>query len=105
MNVTRKLSGRSFFTCRFGVLSALALFFIAVVLTGCKSKTSAEGDSAAPPPDSLELTFTYGSEKEKWINEVTDAFNRGNNRTSGGKHIFVRAIPMGSGEAIDEVLE
>src|SRR5262249_60978101 len=52
-----------------------------------------------------ELTFTYGSEKEKWITEVTNAFNRGDHRTASGKRIFVRAYPMGSGEAIDDVLE
>ena len=59
----------------------------------------------APPSDALQLTFTYGSEKEKWINEVTDAFNRGEHRTSGGKRIFVNAYAMGSGEAIDEMME
>ena len=59
----------------------------------------------APPSDALQLIFTYGSEKEKWINEVTDAFNRGEHRTSGGKRIFVNAYAVGSGEAIDEVME
>jgi Ca-activated chloride channel homolog len=49
--------------------------------------------------------FTYGSEKEKWINEITQAFNRADHRTASGKRIYVRAIPMGSGEAIDEVME
>jgi Ca-activated chloride channel family protein len=53
----------------------------------------------------LELTFSYGSEKEKWINDVTNEFNRGDHRTSSGKHILVRTFPMGSGEAIDEILE
>jgi len=57
------------------------------------------------PADQLELTFTYGSEKEKWINDVTSDFNRGDHRTSSGRHIFVRAFPMGSGEAIDEIVE
>ena len=56
------------------------------------------------PPDSIELLFTYGSEKERWINEVTDKFNREDHRAQGGKRIFVRAIPMGSGECIDEAL-
>jgi Ca-activated chloride channel homolog len=51
------------------------------------------------------LTFTYGSEKEKWINELTDEFNRGDHRSSAQRRIYVRAIPMGSGEAIDEVLK
>src|SRR5262245_25624742 len=75
------------------------------LLSGCKSKTQSENGAPNPAPDALQLTFTYGSEKEKWINEVTDAFNRGDHRTSNGKRIFVHAFAMGSGEAIDDVLE
>src|SRR5262249_11395813 len=56
------------------------------------------------PSGSLELVFTYGSEKENWIRDVTDAFNRAGNKTSSGQRIFVRATPMGSGESIDDIL-
>src|SRR5215467_947574 len=56
------------------------------------------------PPNSIELVFTYGSEKEKWVNDVTASFNRSTRRTSSGKQIVVRAIPMGSGECVDEIL-
>jgi Ca-activated chloride channel family protein len=52
----------------------------------------------------VELVFPYGSEKEKWIKDVTDAFNRSNTKTQSGKTIFVRALPMGSGETIDNIL-
>ena len=83
--------------------------FILVVTTGCKSKKQSsvaeESTSQPAPRDSIELIFTYGSEKERWINEVTDKFNREDHRAQGGKRIFVRAIPMGSGECIDEVLD
>src|SRR5215470_336122 len=81
---------------------ALLFFF---VLPGCKSQKKSETEGTAPPANRLELTFTYGSEKEKWINEVTAEFNRGNHRTASGKPIWVQPIPMGSGEAIDEVME
>src|SRR5271165_4844957 len=76
-------------------------------LVGCKSTPGqpASGATIEAPRDSLELVFTYGSEKEKWIKEVTDRFNSEDHRASGGKRIFVRAVPMGSGECIDEVLE
>ncbi len=84
------------------------LCFAALCLPGCKSKKATSGGEeragAQAPPDSIELLFTYGSEKERWINEVTDRFNREGHRAQGGKRIFVRAIPMGSGELIDEVL-
>ena len=87
----------------------LVTFSAILFISGCKSKqpsssTTGEGSAAPTPPDSIELVFTYGSEKERWINEVTDKFNREDHRAPGGKRIFVRAIPMGSGECIDEVL-
>ena len=86
----------------------LVLFgMLAGALAGCKSSSreSAPATTAEPPRDSLELVFSYGSEKEKWIKDVTDRFNAEDHRAPGGKRIFVRAIPMGSGECIDEVLE
>lgn len=106
MNVNRMLSGNvPIILRRSGVASAVALFLLVLVLPSCKSKAPSGGDSSAPSADRLELTFTYGSEKEKWINEVTEAFNRADHKTSSGKRIYVRAFPMGSGEAIDEVLD
>lgn len=105
MNVTRMLSGRSLLNHRFSTLSALVLFVGLSLLPACKPKSRSESEPTSSSANTLELTFTYGSEKEKWINQVTGEFNRANHRTSTGKRIFVRAIPMGSGEAIDEVME
>jgi Ca-activated chloride channel family protein len=107
MNVTRMLSGRFFPDSHFRFFSTLLIFLLLLLLLlpGCKSKTSSESESSSFSGDKLELTFTYGSEKEKWINEVTAEFNRADHRTSSGKRIHVSAIPMGSGEAIDEVME
>src|ERR1700757_63213 len=105
MNVTRMLSGRSFPDSHLRFFSTLLIFLFVLLLPGCKSKTSSETESSSFSGDKLELTFTYGSEKEKWINEVTAEFNRADHRTSSGKRIHVSAIPMGSGEAIDEVME
>jgi len=73
-------------------------------LVACKKQQQSSEGEAALPSNSLELVFTYGSEKEKWITEVTAAFNRQGVKTSTGKQIVVRAIPMGSGECIDEIL-
>lgn len=89
----------------FLLLAALLLILPACV-TSCKKKQPADnGDaSAAAPSGALELVFTYGSEKQKWIEEVTGQFNRERHKTASGKPIFVRAIPLGSGELIDEVL-
>ncbi len=101
-------SGRRRFTVRLilALAAAACLLLVSVSAVGCKR-------SAAPPPaeskataplGGVELVFPFGSEKEKWIADVTDGFNRSGRRTAGGKPIFVTALPMGSGESIDEVL-
>lgn len=55
--------------------------------------------------DQIDIVFTYGSEKENWIKEVTGTFNYGNFKTPAGKVVQITAIPMGSGEAMRELLE
>jgi Ca-activated chloride channel family protein len=105
MNVTQTPPRRHTLKLCLGIASTTLLLAAVVFLPACKSRNSSDAEPSAPPANRLELTFTYGSEKEKWINEVTAAFNRGDHRTGSGKHIWVQAIPMGSGEAIDEVME
>jgi Ca-activated chloride channel homolog len=76
-----------------------------LTLAGCKNQPAQnEATSNVVPRGALELVFPYGSEKEKWINDVTSAFNRSGAKTPSGKAIFVRALPMGSGETIDNIL-
>jgi len=89
-----------------GPVRSAALLLLGA-LVACQG--SGPGESGAPPSSklpsgTLELLFTYGSEKEKWINDVTEAFNRSGRKTSAGKPIVVRATPMGSGESIDGIL-
>jgi len=66
------------------------------------SASSSPADSN--PKGSVKLTFTYGSEKEEWIKDVTAAFNTGDHRLADGRTVVVEAIPMGSGDCIDELL-
>jgi Ca-activated chloride channel family protein len=55
----------------------------------------------AEAPDSpLELLFVYGSEKEAWVKEVTPTFRA----TIDGQPIHVTAVPLGSGETVEDVL-
>jgi Ca-activated chloride channel family protein len=56
-----------------------------------------------PDPSAVQLTFTYGSEKEEWIKEVTADFNQSGVQV-GHKRVQVQAIPMGSGECVEEIL-
>ena len=74
---------------------------------GCRSKTDTarqSGPQQQTSNDQIQLLFSYGSEKQKWIDDVTAAFNQSGTRTAGGKRILVKAIPKGSGECIDDVL-
>src|SRR5262249_26538550 len=79
-----------------------------MVIGSCKSpsaqNTDSKGPAPTPPPNAIELVFTYSSEKEAWIKDVTDRFNREGHKIAGGRPIFVKAIPMGSGDAIDELV-
>lgn len=81
---------------------------LAAILASCggRGSTPESVESPAPADDSgtLNLLFTYGSEKEDWIKEVTLGFNRGDHRTAAGKRIRVQAVPQGSGELIDDIL-
>jgi Ca-activated chloride channel homolog len=90
----------------FGLVTWLSCLVLVSMLPACRSKQASEGGEKVvkPPENSLQLLFVYGSEKEKWINDVTEAFNRSEQKSTGGHPIFVRAIPMGSGETIDSIL-
>jgi Ca-activated chloride channel homolog len=92
--------------CCFALLPALICAFVLAI--ACSNRPTSPSSSNEPlaraPQGALELVFPYGSEKEKWINEVTAAFNQGGSKTQSGKRIFVRPVPMGSGESIDNIL-
>jgi Ca-activated chloride channel family protein len=98
------------YRCRSAVGFLGAVVLSTLTLVGCGGGTSPapQAGPGAPEPvkpaGALELLFAYGSEKESWLKEVTDTFNRGGHRTAGGKPIFVTLRPMGSGECIDEPL-
>jgi len=102
MSATRRRSRRG------GAVLLLALPLLAAGLTCCRRSPEAAPEAgagkAADSPGTLRLVFTYGSEKEPWITEVTTAWNRLARKTRSAKTIVVEAVPMGSGEAIDELL-
>jgi Ca-activated chloride channel homolog len=85
--------------------TVLCAILIPVFFAGCKNKPAVSNEAPSRAPQgALEIVFPYGSEKEKWINDVTSAFNRSATKTQSGRQIFVRALPMGSGESIDNIL-
>jgi Ca-activated chloride channel family protein len=89
----------------------LLLAFAVCFVAGCRRAGSPapEQSTSVNQPDTLangdlQLLFSYGSEKQKWIDDVTAAFNASGAHTRGGKRIQVNAIPKGSGECLDDVL-
>lgn len=91
-----------------GAALLLALPFLAVGIASCRRSAAPAPDAGesrrADSPTTLRLVFTYGSEKEPWIAEATSAWNRLARKTASGRTIVVEAVPMGSGEAIEELL-
>ncbi len=77
-------------------------------LLGCLLGAVLVGLGAAPrasaPPGDIELVFTYGSEKDKWLQEVTQLFEKSNPRIADGRAIHVKLLPMGSGQCIETLL-
>src|SRR5262245_39095149 len=67
------------------------------------SRDSASGLARSSDP-TLDIVFTYGSEKQSWIEEATNAFNAERRRTVSGKVVRVEGVPLGSGESIEELL-
>lgn len=77
---------------------------IVAMVAGCEKSPRTPTENSPPPKNSLVLTFTYGSEKEEWVKAVTATFNRSGAKTTDGKLIQVNAVPLGSGECIDSLL-
>ena len=82
-------------------LAAAALMLTA--LTAPPAAVSAKENTCAPGANQVVVRFTYGSEKEAWIHEVTETFNRSGEKTASGKTICVHAIPKGSGDSVNEI--
>jgi Ca-activated chloride channel family protein len=61
--------------------------------------------AARANPNVVELTFTYGSEKKRWLEDVTKEFNKAGKKLPDGRAIRVEAIPLGSGECVEELLD
>jgi Ca-activated chloride channel family protein len=58
----------------------------------------------AAAADEIELIFLYGSEKQKWLEEVTKAYEQ-TNPTVEGKKVVIKLKAMGSGETIEALLD
>ena len=94
---------------RFRGFMTMLLLVLGACLNSCKPapKPATEvSESADPPPreETVELLFTYGSEKEAWIKFATQAFHASKAKTPEGKIIRINAQAKGSGELIDALI-
>ncbi len=70
---------------RMRLLPVLIFSLLLIGPGGCKKEAPSTQESASSeraPAGSVELVFPYGSEKEKWIVDVTRDFNQRNVKTS-----------------------
>ncbi len=91
--------------------TAIAILIAGFLIGGCNKEQSSSSDSTQPadpasvslPDNAVKLNFVYGSEKQKWVEDVTAAFNNSGAKLADGRPVHVQATPMGSGECIEEV--
>lgn len=84
----------------------LILLIVLFTISACnKPSPSTNTDNQTQSSNIIMLTFTYGSEKEKWVEDVTQVFNQANYKIASDKVIQIKAIPMGSGESMKEIIE
>ena len=90
------------------LVAGLALLAVVSLLAGCRvpaeSPSGGGGRAADAGGPFVELLFTYGSEKQDWVDAVTSRFNAQGVKTASGKVVRVNAVPQGSGELIDDLL-
>jgi len=67
------------------------------------ASAASAGNVCTPAANQVLGRFTYGSEKEPWIRDVTEAFNQRGEKTASGRVICVQAIPMGSGDSVKQI--
>jgi Ca-activated chloride channel homolog len=90
---------------KFKLIRTILLAGLALSACGRHESSTPEAPAGRSTKDEVKLTFTYGSEKEEWIKDVTEQFNNENHKIGDGRAVFVEAIPEGSGDCIDELLQ
>lgn len=76
------------------------------LLAALACKRSAQPEAPAPrSAGSLQLVIAYGSEKKTWFEEQVRAFEATAPRTKSGRPIRIEGRAMGSGEAVQAILD
>ena len=85
----------------------LWLVSLLILLGGCERKDGeATGNSLVGNQSQVvNLIFTFGSEKEEWVEAVTTDFNQRKMKATGGKVIQVTSLRRDSAICLDELME
>ena len=81
MLLTNSLARLKVWRVRFGLFGALIC-----LLVGCEKVVSTDEKNPVPK-DAVRLLFTYSSEKEDWVTDVTATLNQGGYKTKSGKDL------------------
>lgn len=84
-----------------------ALFLVLIVLLAACGNGSISlpgGDENGVPANAVKITFAYSPEKETWLKERFDAFNRSGAKVND-RPIFVEGVNKSSGAARTEILQ
>jgi Ca-activated chloride channel family protein len=82
-----------------------ALFLVLIaVLSACGSSLSLGGDENGVPSNAVKITFAYSPEKEGWLKERFEAFNRSGAKLNN-RPIYVEGVNKSSGAARTEILQ
>ena len=82
-------------------LRSITMLLIVVTLVSACGNTGATNPAGASP---LEISLVYSSEKQTWIEPMVQAFNAQQVKSTTGKPIQVTATPMGSTDAMTQIL-
>ncbi len=86
---------------------------LAAVLVACGSSGGDNGrpslsgggnSTPQPAPNALHIDFIYGSEKQAWVEAVTQTFNAAGNKTKSGQTIYVDTEAIGSGASVSNMV-
>lgn len=75
------------------------VFILMLALSACN------GVSLSGANNSLTISVVYGSEKQSWMEAMTQAFNDQQVKTANGKTIVVNSTAMGSNDSLRQILD
>ncbi len=85
-------------------MKRILLFVLSCALGGLSCDDSSPLEAIKGPPP-LQLRIDYGSEKKTWLNEMVERFEASHATTASGRVIDIEASAMGSGEAMQAILD